>query len=112
MYPTKFKKNKKLDYEIQIFNNPIKSSEDLEIKNIEADIYYIDRKLDTINITKNTEKKDIKDITQEWLFKGTLNIEDINDENIQEKLLFKFTIKDKLGKTYNLDRKFREFISN
>lgn len=112
MYPTEFEKGKELKYEIQIFNSPIEDKKDLEINSIKADIYYMDEKLDTIDITKNAEKKKLKDITKEYFYKGNLGIEGIDDEIIQEKLLFKFIIKDKYGKVYNLDKKFKEFISN
>ncbi|NBI06210.1 hypothetical protein [Senegalia massiliensis] len=112
MYPTEFEKGKELKYEIQIFNSPIEDKKDLEINSIKADIYYMDEKLDTIDITKNAEKKKLKDITKEYFYEGNLGIEGIDDEIIQEKLLFKFIIKDKYGKVYNLDKKFKEFISN
>ncbi|MBS4538493.1 hypothetical protein GOQ27_08455, partial [Clostridium sp. D2Q-11] len=84
----------------------------LALKEIKADVYYNDKVIDSIDVIKNGKKNENEPLLQEWIFKDTLNIEDIKDKNVQENILFKFKLVDNLGREYELERNFIEFIAH
>lgn len=111
VWPKEYKENKKIEYEIQVFNE-LEDDPRLAIEEIKADVYYMDEKIDSIDVVKDGNKIDNDSMYQEWIFEDTINIEDIKDKNVQEKILFKFKVVTSIGKEYNLERRFIEFISN
>lgn len=111
VWPKEYKENKKIEYEIQIFND-LGDDSQLGLEEVKADVYYIDKKIDSIDIIENGKEIKNDSTYQEWTFKDTFNIEDIKDENVQEKILFKFRVVTGIGKEYKLERKFTEFIAD
>ncbi|WP_130805587.1 hypothetical protein [Senegalia massiliensis] len=105
IYPISFDSNKGFTYEIEILNPISENEKKLKLESINADIYYRDKKVDTINIIKKAEEIINDPMNQEFLFNDTINIEGLNDQDIEQGLSFKFTMRDKLGKIYHLDRK-------
>ncbi|NBI06215.1 hypothetical protein [Senegalia massiliensis] len=105
IYLISFDSNKGFTYEIEILNPISENEKKLELESINADIYYRDKKVDTINIMKKAEEIRNDHMNQEFLFNDTINIEGLNDEDIEQGLSFKFTIIDKSGRIYKLDRK-------